>query len=127
MKDSDRRSHAPASDPPTNSTIQAEKIQLLNDLFRITGLGGRQVFTPGIRAMGLVAMIELRLQIAKFDAFTADNDPYGEHDFGSLTFQGQTVFWKIDYFDDTLTWASPDPADPTLTTRLLTIMLASEY
>ena len=127
MNDSDRRSHAPASEPSTNSSIQSEKIQLLNDLFRITGLGGRQVFTPGIRALGLVAMIELRLQIAKFDAFTPDNDPYGEHDFGMLDFQGQRVFWKIDYFDDSLTWASPDPADPTLTTRLLTMMLASEY
>jgi hypothetical protein len=127
MNDSDRRSHAPASEHSNNSTISTERIQLLNDLFRITGLGGRQVFTPGIRALGLVAMIELRLQIAKFDAFTSDNDPYGEHDFGSLTFQGQTVFWKIEYFDDTLSWASPDPADPTVTTRLLTMMLASEY
>lgn len=127
MNDSDRRSPAPTLEPSNTSTIRTEKIQLLNDLFRITGLGGRQVFTPGIRALGFVAMIELRLQIAKFDAFSPDNDPYGEHDFGSLEFQGQTVFWKIDYFDDSLTWASPDPADPTLTTRLLTMMLASEY
>lgn len=127
MNDSDRRSHAPTSEPSADSPFRTERIQLLNDLFRITGLGGRQMFTPGIRALGFLAMIDLRLRIAEFDAFTSDNDPYGEHDFGSLEFQGQTVLWKIDYFDDTLTWASPDPADPTITTRLLTIMLASEY
>ncbi len=84
MNDSDRRSHAPNHENSTNSRVQTERIQLLNDLFRITGLGGRQVFTPGIRALGLVTTIELRLQIAKFDAFTPDNDPYGEHDFGRL-------------------------------------------
>ena len=127
MNDSDRRSHVSSSEHLNDRTIRDERIQLLNDLFRITGLGGRQVFTPGIRALGLVAMIELRFRIAEFDAFTPDNDPYGEHDFGSFEFQGRTVFWKIDYFDDTLSWASPDPADPVVTTRLLTIMLASEY
>ena len=127
MNDNDRCSHASASEHSNHSTYRTERIQFLNDLFRITGLGGRQMFTSGIRAMGLVPMIQLRLRIAEFDAFTPDNDPYGEHDFGSLEFQGETVFWKIDYYDDTLTWASPDPADPTITTRLLTIMLAIEY
>lgn len=127
MGDSDWRSHVPTSEDANDTTIRTARIQLLNDLFRITGLGGRQVFTPGVRALGVVAMIELRLRIAEFDAFTSDNDPFGEHDFGSLEFQGYTFFWKIDYYDETLSWASPDPADPTLTMRLLTIMLASEY
>jgi hypothetical protein len=127
MNDSDRRSHAPSSEPSNGSPFCTERVKLLNDLFRITGLGGRQMFTPGIRELGLVAMIDLRLRIAEFDAFTPDNDPYGEHDFGVLEFQGQKVFWKIDYYDTTLTWASPDPADPTVTTRLLTMMLGSEY
>ena len=127
MTDSDRRSHAPTVEHTNDSNLRTERIQLLNDLFRITGLGGRQVFTPGVRALGFLAMIELRLRIAEFDAFTPDNDPFGEHDFGSLDFQGYIFFWKIDYYDETLTWASPDPTDPTVTMRLLTIMLASEY
>lgn len=127
MNDSDRRSHVPTSEDANDTTIRTARIQLLNDLFRIAGLGGRQMFTSGIRAMGLAAMIDLRLRIAEFDAFTPDNDPFGEHDFGSLEFLGYTVFWKIDYYDETLTWASPDPGDARLTTRLLTIMLASEY
>ena len=127
MNDSDRRSHAPTPEPAPDSPIRTARIQLLNDLFRLTGLGGRQVFTSGIRNLGLVAMIDLRMAVAEYDRFTPDSDPFGEHDFGMLEFQGATVFWKIDYYDETLTWASPDPADPVLTRRVLTIMLASEY
>ena len=44
--------------------------------------------------------------------------------FGSTT---QRVFFKIDYFDPTMTSASADPADPTATVRVVTIMLADEY
>jgi hypothetical protein len=65
--------------------------------------------------------------VQKFDSFSADNDPYGEHDFGSLRFAGQTVFWKFDYYDVDLQMASPDAADPTVTIRMLTIMLGDEY
>lgn len=127
MNDSDQRSHAPASEHLSDSTIRTERIQLLNDLFRIIGIGGQQVLTPGIRALGFPAMVEIRLRIAEFDGFTPDNDPYGEHDFGSLAFGCKTVFWKIDYYNQTLTGGSPDPADLVVTTRVLTIMLASEY
>jgi hypothetical protein len=35
--------------------------------------------------------------------------------------------FKIDYFDRTMTYGSPDAADPQQTTRVLTIMLVSEY
>jgi Protein of unknown function (DUF3768) len=60
-------------------------------------------------------------------AYLAHNDPYGEHDFGVVEFDGQKIFFKIDYFDKTLTYGSPDPADPTVTERVITIMLADEY
>ena len=65
--------------------------------------------------------------IATFDAFGPENDPYGEHDFGALTIEGARILFKIDYFDRALTGPSPDPADPSVTTRVLTIMLADEY
>jgi hypothetical protein len=66
-------------------------------------------------------------RVAAFDAFSEDNDPHGEHDFGSFEQNGDAIFWKIDYYDKSLQAGSPDPADPAVTTRVLTIMLAEEY
>jgi Protein of unknown function (DUF3768) len=50
-----------------------------------------------------------------------------EHDFGSFKAEGRTIFFKIDYFDKSLTHHSPDPSDPSVTERVITIMLADEY
>lgn len=103
------------------------RIRRLNDQFRRTMQGGEVVVTAGIAALGPVAVAELLLQVQQFEEFLEDCDPFGEHDFGSLQFRGQRVFWKIDYYDLTMTGRSPDPADPAVTTRVLTIMLATEY
>jgi hypothetical protein len=110
-----------------NKEARTQRIRKLNDQFRRTGLGGRQFITPGIQEMGLLDVLTIRQLVASYDAFCEDNDPYGEHDFGNLTHRDQTVFWKIDYYDATLTAVSPDPADLAVTTRVLTIMLAQEY
>ena len=62
-----------------------------------------------------------------YDDFCQANDPYGEHDFGAFEAEGHTIFFKIDYLDSALMFHSPDPADPAVTERVLTIMLAEEY
>ena len=62
--------------------------------------------------------------IEVYDDFCHANDPHQEHDFGSFEADGQTIFFKIDYFDTTMTHHSPDPA---VTERVITIMLAEEY
>jgi hypothetical protein len=76
----------------------------------------------------LPEMVKATLQlVASFDDFTEDNDPSGEHDFGSFEVAGEKFFWKIDYYDEVCEFGSEDPADPEKTTRVLTIMLAEEY
>ena len=56
----------------------------------------------------------------------ARQQAHGELDFGSFTQQGRKLFWKIDTYDAACEFGSEDPADPTKTTRVLTIMLAEE-
>lgn len=127
MRRSDENSFSQNEEQTINTEGHTQRICELNDRFRQTGNGGRQLITSGIQEMGLLETMTIRQLVADYDAFCEDNDPYGEHDFGALTYQGQKVFWKIDYYDATLTAGSPDPADPAVTTRVLTIMLASEY
>jgi hypothetical protein len=105
--------------------MTATAIALLNDLARTTLTDCRLVITQGIAALDdLDAVIE---QVRRFSDFTPDNDPYGEHDFGAFEYVGNTVFWKIDCYDLDLLMHSPDPADPSVTARVLTVMLAEEY
>jgi len=126
MHDSEDEGYDPLA-KATEAETRSQRIRALNDRFRKTGEGGRHFATPGIQKMGIPAMLRLGQLIADYDRFSEDNDPYGEHDFGDLEFRGLKIFWKIDYYNETLTWGSRDPADPSITTRVLTIMLAKEY
>lgn len=111
----------PADDDKTR------RIRALNDRLRRTRQGGTVLLTTGVRALGAAAAANIVAQVARFEAFTEDNDPYGEHDCATMTVAGVTVIWKIDYHDRALQFGSPDPSDPDVTARVLTIMLAEEY
>ena len=91
------------------------------------GIAGRLVQTAGIMRPAPEDQSAIREKVETFDAFTPDNDPHGERDFGAFEHNGERIFWKIDYYDRTLTKGSEDPSDPKQTVRVLTIMLASEY
>ena len=109
------------------ATDNRKRIAELNDLCRTAmGVCGRLVQTPGICAMSLANQSAIRENVECFDAFTPENDPYGEHDCGAFDHAGETIFWKIDYYDRTLTGGSEDPGDVDRIIRVLTIMLASE-
>jgi hypothetical protein len=108
-----------------NMTIQA--ISELNDKFRLSFAGGRVVMTAGVAALPDATRAEVVRAVQTFDAFSADNDPHAEHDFGSFELAGHKFFWKIDYYDESLQFGSDNPADPTVTVRVLTVMLAEEY
>lgn len=103
-------------------------IAALNDLARTAmGVACRLVQTAGVSALAPDQQSAIREKVERFSEFTADNDPYGEHDFGAFEHAGERIFWKIDYYDRTLSCGSEDPSDPRQTVRVLTIMLASEY
>ena len=110
------------------AAARTRKIAALNDLCRTAmGVAGRLVQTSGISGLPPKDQSAIRQKVETFNAFTPGNDPYGERDFGAFEHDGQKIFWKIDYYDTTLSKGSEDPADPQQTVRVLTIMLASEY
>ena len=106
---------------------KAERIRALNDALRQSPRSRTILLTPGVAALDATLQRQIIVALASFDAFDADNDPYEEHDFGAFTVGGQRLFFKIDYYDRSGQVHSPDPADPVLTCRVLTLMLADEY
>ena len=102
-------------------TEYATKVAKLNDEFRRSFKN--TLMTPGV--MYLDDVLGLTKRVYEFNDFTEDNDPYGEHDYGSFDWKGERIFWKIDYFDQTLTYGE-EPLSPKCK-RVMTIMLASEY
>jgi Protein of unknown function (DUF3768) len=101
------------------TTAKTEEIRALNDRLRqnISPSDGTALITTGVAALGDDAVARIFKTIALYDDFCNANDPY----------DGHTIFFKIDYYDTTLTCHSSDPADPTVTQRVITIMLAEEY
>ena len=110
---------------------KAAAIAALNDAFRRDPRGapiGSIVATRGIVALPEPIQQELLLKIQGFTAFTPDNDPHKEHDFGSVEVGDVKAFWKIDYYGDpTFSFGAEDPSDPYNSFRVMTIMLVSEY
>jgi hypothetical protein len=106
-------------------------IRALNDELRralpLANPGCLVMITRGVESIGAGKITALVVAIRDFKDFTPDNDPHGEHDFGAAEHDGVRYFWKIDAYDPSLTFASPDPADPSVTMRVLTIMRADEY
>lgn len=102
-------------------------IATLNDNFRKSFSGGRVMLTAGINALPADDVAQILSRVRSFNDFSPDNDPYGEHDFGSFDYKGNTIFCKIDYYDKNLRFCSDDPADVSKTIRVMTVMLADEY
>jgi hypothetical protein len=103
------------------------RIRALNDELRKRLIGGMAVITPGVAALGQEVVARIVKTIEVYDDFCHANDPHEEHDFGAFDADGHRIFFKIDYYDSTLTVHSPDPSDPNVTKRVITIMLAEEY
>jgi len=128
-----------ADQTPQSERLESgpREIARLNDCLRehIASPGKDQVvMTVGVAELiGDVALFrgfrkraEVLRAVRDFDTFSPSIDPYGEHDMGSFDMEGTRCFWKIDYYNLNMTAGSEDPADPSITTRVLTIMRADE-
>ena len=102
-------------------------IKTLNDNLRKHLIGWRVMLTAGINTKSQDDVARILSKVRHFNNFTEANDPYDEHDFGSFDYKGEKIFWKIDYYDKNYQYLSEDPANPNLTNRVMTVMLASEY
>lgn len=103
---------------------ECNRIRVLNDNFRSTFIGGRVVLTSGVNELPIDVKAKALLMVKTFKDFTTDNDPRGEHDFGSFEVAGETFFWKIDLYEE------PDVKDSNgepFVTRVLTIGFLDEY
>jgi Protein of unknown function (DUF3768) len=108
-------------------TTKTEAIRTLNDELRQNLSAGTALITAGVAALGAESVARIVKTIAVYDDFCHANDPHEEHDFGVFEVDGNTIFFKIDYFDKSRCYHSPDPSDPSVTERVITIMLAEEY
>ncbi|TXM67549.1 DUF3768 domain-containing protein [Methylobacterium sp. WL12] len=114
------------NDTPSRVAHRA-RIRALNDDLRCNGEGGRVLVTASVAKLSPALQTSVLTAVATFTTFAFGNDPYGEHDFGAVTVEDEVYFWKIDSYDTDLVGHSPDPADPAVTARVLTIMHATEY
>ena len=106
---------------------RAEVIAGLNDQLRKTGVGGTIMITQSVRRLTGFNAETLAAALANYNGFDADNDPHGERDFGDLSLWGYDLLWKFDYYDLDLKFGSDDPADPSVTSRVLTVMTVSDW
>ena len=108
------------------TTAKADKIHLLNDRLRKTFTGGRVVTSAVVAALGETLKTRVLMMVREFTDFTEDNDPHKEHDCFLFDLEGERYAVKIDYYDKSMEFGSEDPSDPEQTTRVMTIMLASD-
>jgi hypothetical protein len=111
----------------TDPSDSAERVRQLNDAFRRSFVGGVVVVTAGFESLPAERRRGILAKIRAFDEFDQDNDPHGEHDLGLVEVGGVRCLWKIDHYDKEMELMSADPANPEVTTRVLTVMLADEY
>lgn len=111
--------------------MQNNKIAELNDKLRQNIFTpteyGTVIITNGVSILPIQEQIIIMNLVKDFNRFTAGNDPYDEHDFGKISLNGIDYFFKIDYYDNDLTYGSENPSDDSITKRVLTIMRADEY
>ena len=93
------------------------KIIELNDQLRTTFRGGRVQMTPTVFALDSQLRGRALCALSRYNKF-ADGD---DHDWGVFIFGGYSFEWHIEYRAMSGVGVSPDPTDPAITMRVLTL------
>lgn len=98
------------------------EIAAMNDAARkALGVGCVFIQTPCVTMLPQEKQSFLRERVETFEDFNEGNDPWGEHDFGSIDLDDYVYFWKIeDYGENHRDYGVP-------LRRVLTLMRADEY
>lgn len=117
----------------TTMTHDIGKIAVLNDRCRqgldrnarivVTRTCLGRLVRGECRALEVIAQAKLMAAVRGYQFRTEDGP---ERDRGEFTIGTETVRFKIDYYDAALEYGSEDPANPAITTRVLTIMLPED-
>lgn len=83
-----------------------------------------RLVAEGDAAHEIVTQAELMASVRGY-RFAPSDGP--QRDFGAFDLRGQRILFKIDCYDPTLEFGSENPADASITRRVLTIMLAEDY
>jgi len=99
-----------------------EKIAALNDQLRTTFKGGRVQMTRSVYDLDDRLRGRALSVLARYNTF----DPASEHDCGVFIFAGFAFEWRIEYRGKDGVGHSPDPADPDMTMRVLTLYVTED-
>jgi len=113
-------------DDPEQDQYRLQRIQFLNDQLRTTGKGGLMIAMPGFQALPKELRSKAIELLRTEQSFDMDGDAGEEHEMGMITIAEHFVCWNITYYDSERTGLSSDPSDPTVTRRVLTLMLFFE-
>lgn len=114
-----------------------QAIAAMNDKYRLNlaEAGCGEVFmSPGIKSLlrelptfeFLLEHMRLIDIVATFEHGDAATDG-DKRDFGLFSWRGEQCCWKFDYLDEYGTGLSRDPANASVTRRIVTIMLFVEF
>lgn len=93
----------------------------------VPGPGGHILLTQGVASLNPADKAAVLRKVRGTDQFDRDSDPHHAHDFVAIEHKRIAHFWEIDCYDLDCRYGSPDPTNPAVTTRVLTVMRADEY
>lgn len=124
------------TEPTLTNTQIARIVAGQNDQFRRAAFGGtvtgpvptgQIVMTRGIAKRDEGFRCAVMTAVAGYEDFNPDCDPHGWHEMGVIEVQGETVWFKIDLYDENYEYGSSDPTEMRFTRRVLTLLFPSEY